>query len=111
MACFATPYGLRYAAHCFNRADAQNNRPALISAGGKLGVMSHLIKIARELKTTPAYLTGATNDPNLEFPDFPLSADERRLIEYLRKLTPKDKKMIIYITQRLHILARTTLLD
>ena len=40
MACFATPYGLRYAAHCFNRAYAQNNRPALIPAGGKLGVTS-----------------------------------------------------------------------
>ena len=25
---------------CFYRADAQNNRPALIPAGGKLGVMS-----------------------------------------------------------------------
>ena len=44
MACFATPYGLRYAAHCFNRADAQNNRPALIPAGGKLGVTSDGIK-------------------------------------------------------------------
>ena len=40
MACFATPYGLHYAAHCFNRAYAQNNRPALIPAGGKLGVTS-----------------------------------------------------------------------
>ena len=44
MACFATPYGLRCAAHCFNRADAQNNRPALIPAGGKLGVTSDGIK-------------------------------------------------------------------
>ena len=40
MAYFATPYGLRYAAHCINRAHAQNNRPALIPAGGKLGVTS-----------------------------------------------------------------------
>ena len=40
MACFATPYGLRYAAHCFNRAHAQQSRPALIPAGGKLGVTS-----------------------------------------------------------------------
>ena len=40
MACFATPYGLRYAAHCFNRAHAQNNRPARISAGGNQGVTS-----------------------------------------------------------------------
>ena len=40
MACFAKPYGLRYAAHCFNRADAQNNHQTLIPAGGKLGVTS-----------------------------------------------------------------------
>ncbi|MEC9347364.1 MAG: hypothetical protein VYB54_14140, partial [Pseudomonadota bacterium] len=37
MACFAAPYGRRYAAHCFNHADAQKNRPALIQVGGKLG--------------------------------------------------------------------------
>src|SRR5690606_2182418 len=40
MACYAPPYGLRYAGHCFNRAPAQQNRPALIPAGGKLGVTS-----------------------------------------------------------------------
>ena len=40
MACFATPYGLRYVAHCFNRAHAQNNRPALIPTGGKLAFTS-----------------------------------------------------------------------
>ena len=48
MACFATPYGLRYAAHCFNRADAQNNRPALIPAGGNLGVTSPPVWMAAE---------------------------------------------------------------
>jgi len=40
MACFATPFGLRYAAHCFNRAHAQQSGSALIPAGGKLGVTS-----------------------------------------------------------------------
>src|SRR3546814_10447140 len=40
MACFATPYGLRYAAHCFNRAHAQKDGSTLIPAGGKLGVTS-----------------------------------------------------------------------
>ena len=45
MVCFATPYGLRYAAHCFNRADAQNNRPTLIPTGGKLGVTSKHIEL------------------------------------------------------------------
>lgn len=41
MACFATPFGLRYAAHCFNRAHAQQSGSALIPAGGKLGVTSN----------------------------------------------------------------------
>ena len=49
MACFATPYGLHYAAHCFNRAYAQNNRPALIPAGGKLGVTSQPAPGSRQL--------------------------------------------------------------
>jgi len=40
MACSAPPYGLRCAAHCFERAHAQNNRPALIPAAGKRGVTS-----------------------------------------------------------------------
>lgn len=31
---------LRYAAHCVNRAEAQNNCPAVIQAGGKLGATS-----------------------------------------------------------------------
>ena len=43
MACFATPYGLRYAAHCFNRDHEQQNGSALIPAGGKLGVTSAAI--------------------------------------------------------------------
>lgn len=50
MACFATPYGLRYAAHYFNRADAQDNRPALIPVGGKLGVTSPRMNHRRGLK-------------------------------------------------------------
>lgn len=40
MVCFATPYGLSYATHCFNRADAQNAHQALFPAGRKLGVTS-----------------------------------------------------------------------
>lgn len=56
MACFATPYGLRYAAHCFNRAYAQNNRQALIPAGGKLGVTSALQQFkGNSFPYTPKY--------------------------------------------------------
>jgi hypothetical protein len=53
MACFATPYGLRYAAHCFNRAHAQNNRPALIPAGGSWGQVI-IYRPARSAMTSAA---------------------------------------------------------
>ena len=38
---------------CFYRADAQNNRPALIPAGGKLGVMSQTLGYISNLKIAP----------------------------------------------------------
>ena len=44
MACFDTPYGLRCAAHCFNRAHAQQRGSALIPAGGKNGVTSRRMR-------------------------------------------------------------------
>lgn len=37
MACFAMSYGLRCTTRCFNRADAQQNCPALIRAGANPG--------------------------------------------------------------------------
>jgi len=38
MACFATPYGLHYAAYRFSRAVAQNNRQPVTQAEEKLRV-------------------------------------------------------------------------
>lgn len=40
MACFAMPYGLRYAGHCSTRAHAQQGCRTLIRAGGNQGVTS-----------------------------------------------------------------------
>lgn len=37
MACFAMPYWLRFAAHCLNHTDAQNNRPDLVQLGQARG--------------------------------------------------------------------------
>lgn len=48
----------------------------------------YLHKIATILHTTPAYLTGETDDPTSEVPDDCISADERDLIEQLRRLPP-----------------------
>lgn len=61
----------------------------------------HLIRIARELKTTPAYLTGETNDPDAELPEFLLTADERAWIGQLRDLEPGDREAILHLTQKL----------
>ena len=57
MACFATPFGLRYAAHCFNRAHAQQNGSALIPGGGKLGVTSVFNLLKRERIRRRTYKT------------------------------------------------------
>lgn len=51
----------------------------------------HLHKIAIALRTTPAYLTGETDDPNSDLPDDRLNADEREILEHFRKLTAKDR--------------------
>lgn len=51
----------------------------------------YLHKIAAALRTTPAYLTGETEDPGGEVPDDVLSGEEQELVEYFRRLTTKDR--------------------
>lgn len=51
----------------------------------------YLHKIATALHTTPAYLTGETDDPDSELPDESLTADEREILEAFRRLTSKDQ--------------------
>jgi transcriptional regulator with XRE-family HTH domain len=53
----------------------------------------YLHKIARELHTTAAYLSGETDDPVSELPDddFLVSAEERDWVELLRAIPPKER--------------------
>lgn len=68
MACFAPPYGLRYAANCFIRADAQNIPSDLIPAGGKLVVIS---------PSEPVYRGGLNQLKRVEYrPNAPLAYDD-----------------------------------
>lgn len=64
---------------------------------GKSRTSPHLIQIARELQTTPAYLTGATDDPSAEFPDFTLTGEERGWVEALRSMNPEARKAILAV--------------
>lgn len=61
----------------------------------------HLIQIALELQTTPAYLTGATDDPLAEFPDFTLTADERGWVEALRATSLEGRKALLSLSKLL----------
>lgn len=56
--------------------------------------------VARELGTTPAYLTGETDDPHADAPPPPaLDADERELFEHFGHLAPADRRALLQIAR------------
>lgn len=60
----------------------------------------HLVRLARELHTTPAYLQGETNDPDSDAPEAPpLSAAQRELIEIVDHLSPADQAALLHIAR------------
>ena len=70
----------------------------LINRGKKGSTKLHLI--ARELQTTPAYLSGETDDPQGDAPPQPtLDADERDLIDNFKYLTPADRRALLQIAR------------
>lgn len=50
--------------------------------------------IARVLRTTPAYLTGETDDPASDQPEDSLSAEDREDLSLLQKLPSRDRDSI-----------------
>lgn len=70
--------------------------------GGQVST-TKLPHIARELGTTPAYLTGETDDPDQDAPDAPeLSSEERDLIDAFRDLPPDDRASLLRIARSLN---------
>lgn len=81
---------------------------------GKARSTPELHRIARELETTPAYLTGETDDPHADAPEAPtLNYEQLELIEYHARLSRADQQILIQVarsmaektpppTQRLH---------
>lgn len=56
---------------------------------------THLHKIARELRTTPAYLEGEVDDPHEDAPAAPeFSAEERHLVSNWRQLSIEDRRAL-----------------
>lgn len=66
-----------------------------------------LHKIARELHTTAAYLTGETDDPSSEAPEDDFSAEEREWVELLRAMPPKERAAALTLARTIATSARS----
>lgn len=58
---------------------------------------THLHRIAVELKTTPAYLLGETDDPSLDAPPPTLSSEDQALLTLYHSLESSGQKAVIEI--------------
>ena len=58
-----------------------------------------LPQIARELQTTPAYLTGETDDPLADGGEVSLTAQERDWLEFLHAAAPKDRAALLQLAR------------
>lgn len=59
----------------------------------------HLIRIARALRTTPAYLMAETDDPATELPVPVFSLEELELITLLRGISPKSRQALLHFAR------------
>lgn len=61
----------------------------------------HLIRIARELHTTPAYLLGESDDPDADLPVFTFTREEELLVEHVRALDPNERQAVMTLIDSL----------
>jgi transcriptional regulator with XRE-family HTH domain len=61
----------------------------------------HLVRIATALRTSPAYLTEETDDPDSAVPDLAMSFEERELVGLTRRLGSADFEAVTYLIRRL----------
>lgn len=61
----------------------------------------HLLRIARELETTPAYLTGETDDPQSNLPDQHLTSEEIGWVQRLARLDDDTREAVLQLIDTL----------
>ena len=77
---------------------SQSTMNSLINGDARTSRSLH--KIARELKTSPEYLSGETDDPTSGVPDSPLaSARARELLECFDSLRPDEQAALLQIAR------------
>lgn len=62
---------------------------------------SHLHRIARALRTSPAYLSGETNDPDTDIAPDSLTPEQREWVELMEAIQPKDRAAALHILRTL----------
>ena len=67
----------------------------------------HLHRIACELGTTSAYLTGETDDPDSDLPDDAMTSEEREWVDLLRALEPKERQAALTLVRTIATSARS----
>jgi transcriptional regulator with XRE-family HTH domain len=60
-----------------------------------------LVKIARELETTPAYLIGDSDDPSLDLVEPTLSSRDREILDLFDSIANKDQLTILSLMRSL----------
>lgn len=62
-----------------------------------------IVQIARELRTTPAYLMGETDDPESNEPDnlLSLSSEEHRLLMLFGQLDSSSRELVLALLDKL----------
>lgn len=75
---------------------------SLIKAGRRS--TPHLLKLARALQTTPAYLTGESDDPAAEAAEGPsLDADAQELLANFEQMNTFDRKALLQLARSLSL--------
>ncbi len=71
-------------------------------SSGEVTGSRHLHRIARELGTTPAYLSGETDDPDANAPPEPeLTPEEARMLTLFRQLQQDDRAALKRVAERM----------
>jgi transcriptional regulator with XRE-family HTH domain len=78
---------------------SQSTMNELVNGRSRSSTSLHVI--ARELRTTPAYLSGETDDPDAEFPVEFVTAEERSWVERLKLLDGPDRDLVLKLVDTL----------
>ena len=72
----------------------------------------HLHTVARELRTTPAYLTGLVDDQTGDLPLIPdFTSEERDLLDLFGGLAPKDRAAVMQLVRTIATSAQSAALN